>query len=119
MSPDNANLYFNIGVAEAALENYTAAIEAFGNALRIDPAFELAYLYRATTKSLMQDYPGATGDFAKCLDINPKNSQAYLSRGAMKLDQGDKTGACIDFNAALALGDQRAVDVIKENCKSR
>ncbi len=67
----------------------------------------------------MRDFPGAADDFAKCLNINPKNSQALLSRGAMKLDQGDKTGACIDFNAALALGDKRAAEVIKENCKSR
>jgi tetratricopeptide (TPR) repeat protein len=116
LSPNNADIYFNIGITKGGLNDNSGAVDAFNNAIRLRPDFELAFLYRGTNRGA-NDKKGAVDDFNHCLVLNPNDSEAYLNRGAIKFDEGDKVGACLDFQKALSLGNKRATDVIKENCK--
>ena len=47
---------------------------------------------------------------------NPEEGILYLNRGLVREMSGDVIGACADWNKALELGQQQAVEFLKE-CK--
>lgn len=61
--------HHNRGLAHHALGNPYAAIEAFTQAIRVDPEFALAYYYRATVYETQGNARAAIGDFTEFLDL--------------------------------------------------
>lgn len=72
--------YFNLGVDYRREGNMQKAIEAWTQALHIDPTNTHAYYNRGITKADIGDYIGAIEDLEKVIHLNPKYFNAYRQR---------------------------------------
>jgi tetratricopeptide (TPR) repeat protein len=72
----SAATYDQIGFLEATMENVSGALEAFENALRLDPNNATAYSYRGTAKLVLNDPAGAEADLRRALALDPGNEVA-------------------------------------------
>src|ERR1035437_3960048 len=76
----DAEKFYNSGIAEFALKNYKDALKDFDQAIAIKADFEKAYYNRGSIKFEMKDYKNAIADFDKSL-LLVKNPESYFSRG--------------------------------------
>lgn len=72
--------YFNLGVDRRKAGDMQGAIEAWTQALRIDPKDTHAYYDRGVTKADVGNYKEAIEDLNQVIRLNPKYSNAYLQR---------------------------------------
>ena len=72
--------YFNLGVGYRREGNMHKAIEAWNQALHIDPTNTHAYYNRGVTKAEIGDYLGAIEDLEQVIHLNPKYFNAYRQR---------------------------------------
>ncbi len=72
--------YFNLGVDYRREGNMQKAIEAWTQALHIDPTNTHAYYDRGITKAEIEDYIGAIEDLERVIHLNPKYFNAYRQR---------------------------------------
>ncbi|HEY9294774.1 MAG TPA: tetratricopeptide repeat protein, partial [Phormidium sp.] len=79
-NPKNFVDYFNLGVDCYQREDKQGAINAWTQALRIDPQNPHAYYYRGVTRAEIGHYNSAVEDFNHAIHINPKYSNAYYQR---------------------------------------
>jgi DnaJ family protein C protein 7 len=83
---------------------YAEAIDAYGQAIALDPANGdvnvTLYTNRATAKSKSGDMTGAIGDCNQALRINPRHIKALLRRAAAQLEGEDYTAAIADLEEA-------------------
>ncbi|MBD1945695.1 tetratricopeptide repeat protein [Coleofasciculus sp. FACHB-712] len=91
-NPKNFVDYFNLGVDCYQREDKQGAINAWTQALRIDPQNPHAYYYRGVTRAEIGHYNSAVEDFNHAIHINPKYSNAYYQRDkvSQKLLNGSK-----------------------------
>lgn len=76
------------GVAKFNLNDFAGAEHDFTRAIRVNPVFMRAYLYRAITHTRTGDYDDALKDFGQAIEIRPDNENTYFSRGvALFLNQ--------------------------------
>jgi tetratricopeptide (TPR) repeat protein len=52
-----------------ALKQYEKAIEAYDQAIKLDPNYATAYENRAAAKYLLQDLNGCCADLQRCLEL--------------------------------------------------
>lgn len=78
----NANAYNRIGYLEAVRNNIQPSLEAFEEALRLDPNNATAYAYRGTANAALRRTAAAKDDFRRALKLEPGNAiaTAGLSR---------------------------------------
>ena len=109
--------YFNSAYTKYGLGDFTGAIQDYSKAIKLDPAYPLAYVNRGLAKDVLGDYTGAIQDCSKAIELNPDHVRAYFNRGLAKDALGDKDGGCLDLSKAKELGDEKAYDLFKEYCK--
>lgn len=109
--------YKDRGALKAMLEDYRGAIDDFNIAIKQDKSFSDAYFNRATSYESLKEYKSSIEDYTKVISMNKKDFQAYEQRGRAKFEMGDAKGACKDWSKAGELGDFKAYDYIKKNCK--
>ena len=68
-------------------------------------------------KKSQQDYEAAIADFNKAIEILPRSAEAYIHRWFARLMNNDKAGGCADFSKAVELGENYAIELIKEHCE--
>lgn len=78
-----------------------AAIEAFSETIRFDPANDSAYLHRSYAYAQLGDYANAASDLTKSLTIQPHNSRAYLARATAYAALGQNPLALADLDEAM------------------
>ena len=98
--------------------DYQAALNAYNQALKLDPNNIEAYNRRSTVRSALRDYQGALQDVEKAKTLSLKKEQSlpltpvlsveptakdYYQRGVDKLQTGDFQGAIADFNQVLQM----------------
>jgi tetratricopeptide (TPR) repeat protein len=88
--------YERKGNVQAALEEYTSAIEAA-------PSDARGYLYRGRLKITRESYEGAVADFDAALRLQPDLAVGYAQRAYANLKLQDFARALADFDHALAL----------------
>jgi tetratricopeptide (TPR) repeat protein len=102
------------GYRRYELGEYQAALNAYTQALELDPNNIEAYNRRSTVRSALGDYQGALEDIekAKSLSVVPEQSpqpnsgitlKDYCQRGVDKLQNGDFAAAISDFNQVLQM----------------
>jgi tetratricopeptide (TPR) repeat protein len=72
----SAGNYNRLAQVEASLGHTSQAMEAIGNALRLDPNNATSLAYRGLTKLALNDYSGADEDFQRALELEPGNKTA-------------------------------------------
>ena len=88
--------------------NYADALEAYNEALKLDPTSENLYSKRAFTFSLLKQYEQAVSDYSTLIEMKPTLISAYLSRGSAfnKLERFKE--ALQDFNKVIELDPQNS-----------
>lgn len=71
-----AHVHALIGMVQAKQQAWAQAMESFQSAVKLDPNFEMTYVYRGNLSTMLNDLAAATADFRRALAINPKNQFA-------------------------------------------
>ncbi|MEW6494084.1 MAG: tetratricopeptide repeat protein [Cyanobacteriota bacterium] len=95
--------FFRQGLDKFNRSDYRSAIEAFNQALQVNPDLAEAYRHRAKSHYYQGDYLEAIKDYSHVLRINPRNAGAYSDRGLIRAQMGDRPRAMQDYNQALQL----------------
>jgi tetratricopeptide (TPR) repeat protein len=77
------------------------AIDAYTDAIRIDPGFRPAYEERASQLLNAKEYPRAIGDYDQVLKLDPTNVIAYADRGLALFLTGQYRAAIASFGGAI------------------
>jgi tetratricopeptide (TPR) repeat protein len=92
---------FEAGKARLAADDVEGAIADFGEAARLDPKFDDAFVQRGQAYFKMGNVERAVADFSQALRIDPRNALAYKARGMALLYKNDTDGAIIDLTKAI------------------
>jgi protein O-mannosyl-transferase len=105
------------GMFRAQAGDKTGALEDLQKAISVEPDDAVAWENLGSLKVMMDDYKGAVDDYSHSLKLDSKSSSAYYNRGFTLFTLKDTAGACSDWTKAMALGHEKAADMVKEICK--
>ncbi|XP_078601975.1 uncharacterized protein LOC144876496 isoform X1 [Branchiostoma floridae x Branchiostoma japonicum] len=97
-----AEVYYYLGLSHLELFQYMDALEAFNNALKVNPSYAEAYYQRGLTRLRLKQSKGIQ-DFNRALALDPYIFQAFLSRAAYYGMKGRYTKAIMNCNEAIKL----------------
>ena len=80
----------------------TEAIEAYDNAIQLNPTYADAYFNRANVKSHLKRHADAASDYSESIKLEAK-SRVYYNRGNVHCLQRDFVKAIEDYDTALRL----------------
>jgi Flp pilus assembly protein TadD len=93
-----------------ARRDYTAAISAFTDAIRLDPSDSkacslraTAYLLRGRAGGTRNDFDNAVADLTESIRLRPNVAALYQSRGIAYMAAGNDGNAICDFDEAISL----------------
>ncbi|NIS79510.1 MAG: tetratricopeptide repeat protein [Anaerolineales bacterium] len=95
--------HFNRGVDYQEQGQLDLAIEAYTEAIAINPDFADAYLNRGVAYSEKGDFDQAIVDYNKAIEINPQFADAYSNRGVAYAVTGQYDQALVDLDKAIEL----------------
>jgi tetratricopeptide (TPR) repeat protein len=99
--------YFESGLTKYESMDYGGAIADLSRAIKIDPKYVNAYIYRGAMQGIFKQQPKlAIIDFDRAIKLAPKNGKIYAYRGYAKLAQNRKKAALIDLQKAITLNPQ-------------
>ena len=99
-SPD---FYYYTGEAYRHMGQLQDSVNAFGDALEIDPMFSPAYLGRALAYEAINPKADIEGELRYALDYDPYYVDAYLERARIRLKHRNPEGALEDLLFAESL----------------
>jgi tetratricopeptide (TPR) repeat protein len=91
------------GVAYKYLGQYERAIEAFNQAIRLNPELADAYYNRGTAYGVLGRYQRAIEDFNQAIRLNPELANAHYNRGTAYGVLGRYGNAANDYNKYLQI----------------
>jgi serine/threonine protein kinase/Flp pilus assembly protein TadD len=100
---DDAYTYALIGDALTNLQDYAAAIEAYSQALGLDPTFTYLYQNRAFAYLQLEDYATALADTESAIAADSANAAVYDLRGLLFIRLGQLDQAQLALREAISL----------------
>lgn len=85
-----------------------AAIDAYTEAVKLNPKHANAYIGRGNAKYRLGDYAGAVEDHTEAIRLQPETASAYYNRGLAQKAAGEDEAAIADYTAALELNPEHA-----------
>jgi predicted negative regulator of RcsB-dependent stress response len=70
------HVYSQIGMIHAKRKEYTEALAALDTAVKLDPQFEVTYVYRGNVYALQGDKPKAAAAYQQALQLDPQDQVA-------------------------------------------
>lgn len=101
--PDAPDLYYHLGNAYLAKEDYQSALTAFTDAIDMDPFFGPAYLGRARTELRIIPTADVGDDLSKAVALSPEHGDAYLELARYQLRENNPDEALSIIETAAAL----------------
>src|SRR5215471_18166673 len=89
--------------------DYDRAIEAFSDAMRLDPKSALAFTNRGVAYERRGDMDRAIADFSEAIRLDPNYALASSNRGIAYARKGDNDRAIADYNEAIRLDPKNAL----------
>ncbi|XP_048585429.1 uncharacterized protein LOC5512045 isoform X2 [Nematostella vectensis] len=105
MPLEAAGVYFLIGMCQSEVHNDSGALDAYNEAIKVNPDYAEAFYQRGLTKMKLSHTKGVH-DFNRALAINPKLFQAFLSRAAYYGMKGRYSKGIMSCNEAIKLQPQ-------------
>ena len=99
----NYNYFIDYGMYESNLGHYDTAIQAWSDAIAIQPEYFLAYAYRAGIYDERNQVEKAVADYKNVVTYNPNYYFAYESLGVLSLKKGDWTTARESFEKCFEM----------------
>ncbi len=87
--PESPDIHYHLGEAYRLNEEFELALEAYQQALEMDPRFSPAYLGRARVHSFLNPRFDISGDLENAIDFDPDNSEAYIDLTRFLIIQGE------------------------------
>ena len=100
---DRAHIHVLRGTGWAKEEDFSAAIEDFSAALKIDAANVDALRGRAHAHTKLGEHAAAVEDWSRLIALMPNNDEFFRSRGASNLAAGRHKQAFSDYDKSLEL----------------
>jgi hypothetical protein len=100
---NTAKVYFDNGNAFYDKKEYDKAINAYTEAIRLDPNYAIAYYNRGLAYSNLGKFDKAISDYSHAIRVDPNFTLAYVNRGAAYSIQGNRAKANADFATAKRL----------------
>ncbi len=97
---------YNRGYDYLLAGNYDSAIQAFTEAIRLNPRYPndaAAYFNRGNAYASKGQYDRAIQDYDQAIKLNPNDTDAYNSRGISYANKGEYDRAIQDFDQAIRL----------------
>lgn len=88
------------------LGNYSAAVEDFNRAIKINPNDAEAYSHRGAAELGLKKYQEAISDYNKALQINPQSAELYVNRGLVYGSMGNYQKAIEDYNQSIEINSE-------------
>ncbi len=107
-SPNSAKAYFNLGNAIRDEGNASGALDAYGRALSIYPAYSEVHYNRGVIYQDQKAYPTALEAYAKVLEHEPDHVNALCNRGILLAREGRADAAVASLERAALLSPARA-----------
>ncbi|MDX2141644.1 MAG: tetratricopeptide repeat protein [Chloroflexota bacterium] len=102
--PNDTRVYFAAAFVYTSANDLEAAIEAFTNALEIDPDNLDALLNRGVLYLGTGEYDRAIRDATRAIELSPYSAPAYTLRGqALYFGERDYLAAIEDFNRSIEI----------------
>ena len=79
------------------------AIDAYNEAIRLNPDLAVAYSNRGLTKYTLGKHNEAILDFDRAISLEPDVSLFYMNRGMVKRSLGKPNAAIADYDSAIRL----------------
>ncbi len=99
-----AKQWFAIGYQHTLNKEHDSAIEAYTNAIALDPNFVQAYNNRGSAYINKGQYDRAIEDYSKAIALDPNYAEAYNNRGLTYALSGNMGRAISDFQKACDMG---------------
>jgi tetratricopeptide (TPR) repeat protein len=94
---------FSRGVASGVSGDYVHAVIAYGEAIRYDPKYPIAYNNRGVAYFKTGDNDRAIANYTVAIRLNPKVASPYANRGRAYRAKGDNDLAIADYTKAISL----------------
>lgn len=88
LEPQAPDTHYYVGEAYRHLESFDLALEAYEQAIAIDPSFAPAYVGRARVKLALNPKTDNQDDLKTAIQLDPNLLDAYLEHTALLLEQG-------------------------------
>lgn len=100
--------WYDKGVVFQQSNNHQAAIDAYANAIELNPKLPVAYNNRGVAYSKLRNHQLAIADFNKVINLSPKWAGAYYNRGIEYIELGNYQQAINDCSKAIKLNPEFA-----------
>ena len=101
--PKTVPEYLDRGLTLYDQKDYTGAIAAFTEAIRLDPNSAPAYAYRAQVWGAKRYRDREIADLDQAIRLDPKNASYRVSRAGSWSSQGRHDQAMVDYDDAIGL----------------
>ena len=98
-----ARAWFSVGYLSNKRKDHGAAIDAYTQALHLNPSYAEAYSNRGNAKDALGQHQAALADYDAALRLNPNFAAAYYNRGNAERALGQYQAALTDYDKALRL----------------
>ena len=102
----SAKDWYDRGRAFEQLENFQKAIEAFSQAIGLDPLFQMAYAHRGYNHEKSGNHREAITDYTKSLQLKTLHAHVYSLRGYAYSQMGEYKKALTDYAKAISINDK-------------
>jgi lipoprotein NlpI len=99
----DAKAYVELGMSDGAKGDLNAAVDAFNQAIRLDPKYAPAYYNRGFAFSLENKHDDAIANYTQAIALDPTYKQAYYQRGSLRGQEGNFDDAISDFSEVIKL----------------
>jgi Flp pilus assembly protein TadD len=106
--------WFNGGYTLMISDLYDEAIEAFNEAIELDPNLAGFYTMRGYCYSRIEKYKEALDDLNKAVELDPEDPQNYTLRGAVFGIIGNQALAMENIKVAASMGDKKAQEILRK-----
>ena len=105
IDPDDADAYYNRGIAYRQLGNYNDAISDYSRVIRIDPDYADAYYNRGNIYMIrsINRQEDAIADYSRAIRIEPDDAMAYFGRASAYLNLQNYEDAIADYTRVLRI----------------
>ena len=101
-----ARAWFSVGYLNSEEDNWKEAIDAYNEAIQLNPDMAEAYNNRGVARNDLGEYEAALVDLNEAIQLKPDQAEAYNNRGVTKKALGRLDEAREDYQKALALAQE-------------